>query len=50
MKIPKILDKEALKIRRRLAEVNPQTYLPDVAMILNNLASLQSAKNEYIKV
>jgi len=27
--------------------VNPQTYLPDVAMTLNNLAILQNNKNEY---
>jgi hypothetical protein len=28
--------KEALTIRRQLAETNPQTYLPDVAMTLIN--------------
>ena len=39
--------KEALTIRRRLAETNPQTYLPDVALTLNNLANLQQAKNDY---
>src|SRR5215813_11434126 len=38
---------EALAIRRRLAETNPQTYLPDVAATLNNLAILQKAKNEF---
>ena len=38
---------EALGIYRRLAETNPQTYLPDVAMTLNNLAVLQKAKNEF---
>ena len=32
--------KEALEIRRRLAESNPQAYEPDVAMTLNNLALL----------
>ncbi len=31
---------EALTIRRKLAEDNPQVYLPDVAMTLNNLANL----------
>ena len=29
--------------------MNPQTYLPDVATTLNNLANLQRAKNEYGK-
>jgi hypothetical protein len=29
---------EALKIRRELAKKNPDTYLPDVAITLNNLA------------
>jgi tetratricopeptide (TPR) repeat protein len=38
---------EALKIRRQLAEVNPNTYLPDVAMTLNNLAVLHSDQNKY---
>jgi tetratricopeptide (TPR) repeat protein len=40
---------EALEIRRKLAKVNPQTYLPDVGMTLNNLANLQKAKNEFEK-
>ncbi len=40
---------EALAISRKLAEVNPQTYLPDVGMTLNNLAILQRAKNEFEK-
>ena len=40
---------EALGIYRKLAEVNPQTYLPDVATTLNNLANLQSDQNEYGK-
>ena len=31
---------EALAIRRKLAETNPDAYLPDVAMTLNNLAIL----------
>jgi len=38
---------EALKIYRELAKENPRTYLPDVAMTLNNLAVLQKAKNEF---
>jgi len=38
---------EALEIYRKLAEVNPQTYLPYVATTLNNLGLLQSAKNEF---
>jgi tetratricopeptide (TPR) repeat protein len=33
---------EALDIRRKLAEVNPDTYKPEVAMTLNNLANLYS--------
>jgi tetratricopeptide (TPR) repeat protein len=37
---------EALKIQRDLAAVNPQTYLPDVAMTLNNLGNLQRVRNE----
>ena len=32
--------KEALEIRRRLAQSNPQVYEPDVAQTLNNLASM----------
>ena len=32
--------KEALEIRRRLAEGNPEAYEPDVATTLNNLAIL----------
>ena len=39
--------KEALDIRRKLAQANPQTYLPYVAMTLNNLGNLQSGKNEF---
>src|ERR1022692_3698086 len=34
---------EALAIRRRLAEGKPETYLPEVATTLNNLAALYSA-------
>ena len=37
----------ALEVRRKLAEVNPQKYLPYVADTLNNLGNLQLAKNEY---
>jgi tetratricopeptide (TPR) repeat protein len=36
---------EALQIRRDLAAENPRTYLPGVAMTLNNLAILQQAQN-----
>jgi hypothetical protein len=35
---------EALEIRRKLAEENPQAYLANVATTLNNLAVLQKAK------
>ncbi|MBX7142785.1 MAG: tetratricopeptide repeat protein, partial [Chitinophagales bacterium] len=38
---------EALDIRRELARSNPQTYLPDVATTLNNLAVLLSDRNEF---
>ncbi len=40
------LYEEALQIYRELARENPQTYLPDVAMTLNNLAVLHTNKNE----
>ena len=40
---------EALEIRRKLAQENPQTFLSDVGMTLNNLAVLQRAKNEFDK-
>ena len=43
------LYQEALDHYRTLADTNPQSYLPDVAMTLNNLANLQRAKNEYGK-
>ena len=43
------LYEEALVIYRQLAEVNPQTYLPDVATTLNNLGILQKDKNEFAK-
>jgi tetratricopeptide (TPR) repeat protein len=36
---------EALKIYRKLAQANPDTYLPDVATTLNNLGRLHSAQN-----
>ena len=41
------LYEEALTIYRRLADANPQTYLSDVAMTLNNLANLHLAKNKF---
>ena len=37
---------EALEIYRELAKQNPATFLPDVAMTLNNLAVLHSTTNE----
>jgi tetratricopeptide (TPR) repeat protein len=40
--------KEALKIRRKLAQQNPQIYLPDLATTLNNLANLYIHKNELL--
>jgi tetratricopeptide (TPR) repeat protein len=43
----KPLYEEALQIRRSLAEENPHTYLPDVAMTLNNLANLQKDQNDF---
>ena len=39
--------REALEIRRNLAQENPRTFLPDVSMTLNNLAILHSDKNDY---
>jgi len=39
----KELYQEALGIRRELAKANPQVYLPDVAMTLNNLGNLVQA-------
>ncbi|MEZ4883666.1 MAG: tetratricopeptide repeat protein [Chitinophagales bacterium] len=38
---------EALDIYRRLAQANPQAFLPAVATTLNNLAVLHSDKNEF---
>ena len=38
---------EALRTYRELANENPRTFLPDVAMTLNNLANLQKARNDY---
>ncbi len=38
---------ESLRIRRRLAEESPQTFLPGLAETLNNLAILQSIKKEF---
>ena len=40
---------EALLIRRKLAGVNPQTYLSDVASTLNNLGIIYSTKNKFDK-
>jgi len=40
---------EALNIRRKLAQANPQTYLPDVAGTLNNLGLLRHDKNKFEK-
>ena len=39
--------KRALEIRERLAKENPETYDPDVAMTLNNLAVLYSDQNDF---
>ena len=36
---------EALKTYRELAQKNPETYLPDVALTLNNLGILDSDQN-----
>jgi len=38
---------EALAIYRKLAETNPNTFLPFVAGTLNNLAVLHKAQNRY---
>ncbi|MEL6804148.1 MAG: tetratricopeptide repeat protein, partial [Bacteroidota bacterium] len=38
---------EALETYRQLAADKPQTYLPDVAMTLNNLGILHRNRNEY---
>ena len=43
----KRLYEEALQLYRTLATENPRTYLPAVAGILNNLAALQKAQNDY---
>jgi len=40
------LYQKALEEFRKLAEVNPKTYLPDVASILNNIGILQKNRNE----
>ena len=37
---------EALKIYRELAEKNPETYLSDVALALNNLGILYSDQHQ----
>ena len=39
--------KEALEIGIKLAEINPETYLPDVARTLNNLAILHKDQNNH---
>ena len=39
--------KEALEIQRRLADSNPDAYLPDLAMTLNNIANLQVDLGRY---
>ncbi|MGA9578777.1 MAG: tetratricopeptide repeat protein, partial [Terrimicrobiaceae bacterium] len=36
---------EALKIRRQLAQIDPETHLPEVANTLNNLGLLHSRQN-----
>ena len=36
---------EALKIRRELAKKNPDTYLPNLAQTLNDLANFDLAQN-----
>ena len=41
------LYKKALNSYRNLAKTNPQTYLTDVAMTLNNLVKMQLDKNDY---
>src|ERR1019366_5490304 len=37
---------EAVTIRRKLAEANPDAFLPDLAMSLNNQASRQSGMGQ----
>jgi tetratricopeptide (TPR) repeat protein len=37
---------EALQIRRELVVENPRSFLPDMAMTLNNLAILHKKENE----
>jgi len=39
---------KALQSYRELAKSNPQRYLPDLAMTLNNLANLHERKNDFI--
>jgi len=41
--------KAALSYGRKLAETNPQSFLPDIASTLNNLGALQKDKNEFDK-
>jgi tetratricopeptide (TPR) repeat protein len=40
---------EALEIHRKLVQVNPHFFLPDLANTLNKLATLHFAKNEFDK-
>jgi len=40
---------EALKIKRQLAEKNPDAFLPDVAMTLNNLGVFYETLKQYDK-
>ncbi len=39
---------EALTIRKSLATINPQTFLPDVADTLNSLANLFTNTNQLL--
>jgi tetratricopeptide (TPR) repeat protein len=40
---------EALEIRRTLAKTNPDAYLSEMAMALNNLGSLYYSNNAHTK-
>src|SRR5690606_18070511 len=40
---------KALEIREKLAEKNPEAFLPRVAKTLNNLGNLQADKNDFEK-
>lgn len=41
--------KECLEVYQTLAETNPKVYLPNVAVVLNNLGNLQRHNNEFSK-